>query len=85
MPESLSEAIRDHHTVNRDIAPESLTGILQISEYILSQLDFTIKDDIPVVLPDALALHIQESVDEYQVLAEDLPEEIERIRNLYGN
>ena len=85
MMDSLSEAIRDHHTVDQDIAPESLTGILQISEYILNQLDFTLKENIPVSLPDALVLHIQESVDEYQVLAEDLPEEIERIRNLYGN
>ncbi|HEB68898.1 MAG TPA: HDOD domain-containing protein [Desulfobulbus sp.] len=85
MMDSLSEAIRDHHTVDQDIAPESLTGILQISEYILNQLDFTLKENIPVSLPDALVLHIQESVDEYQVLAEDLPEEIERVRNLYGN
>ncbi len=85
MLESLCEAIRDHHGTNESTAPESLTGILQMSEYILSRLDFTLKENIPVALSDTLARHIQENVDEYQVLAEDLPEEIERVRNLYGN
>jgi len=85
MSESLCEAIRDHHGKNESTAPESPTGILQMSEYILSQLDFTLKENIPVSLSNTLAHHIQENVDEYQVLAEDLPEEIERVRNLYGN
>lgn len=85
MSESLCAAIRDHHTVDENIIPESPTGILQISEYILSQLDFTVKDGIPVSLSNTLTRHIQNNVEEYQVLAEDLPEEIERVRNLYGN
>lgn len=85
MSESLCAAIRDHHTVDENIIPESPTGILQISEYILSQLDFTVKDGIPVSLSNPLTRHIQNNVEEYQVLAEDLPEEIERVRNLYGN
>ncbi len=85
MSESLCEAIRDHHSKNESTTPESLTGILQMSEYILSQLDFTLKKNIPVSLSDTLAHYIKENLDEYQVLVEDLPEEIERVRNLYGN
>jgi len=85
MPETLSEAIRDHHTLLEDISPQSPTGILQISEYILAQLDFTVKEGIPTPLSPLLAEHIQQNMEEYKVLAEDLPEEIERARNLYGN
>lgn len=85
MPKVLCEAIRDHHTVNNTITPESATGILQISEYILGQLDFTVKAGIPILLAESLLQHIQKNIDEYQVLAEDLPEEIERVRNMYGN
>jgi len=85
MPTMLCEAIRDHHTIKEDITAQSPTGILQISEYLLAQLNYTMKEGIPVVLSDTLASHIQENMDEYQVLAEDLPEEIERIRQLYGN
>lgn len=85
IPETLSQAIRDHHTLIDDISPQSPTGILQISEYILAQLDFTVKEGIPTPLSPSLAEHIQQNMEEYKVLAEDLPEEIERARNLYGN
>ncbi len=85
MPEPLCEAIRDHHTAREDISPESPTGILQLSEYIISQLENTVKEGVIVHLSSQLTEHIQHSVEEYKVLAEDLPEEIERVRNLYGS
>jgi HD-like signal output (HDOD) protein len=85
MPEPLCEAIRDHHTITNDISPNSPTGILQLSEYITGQLDFCVKENIPIPLSPPLTEHIQENMEEYKVLAEDLPEEIERARNLYGN
>ncbi len=83
IPEPLCEAIRDHHSIIEDIKPESPLGILQISEYILSQLDFTVKEGISIVPASSLAKHIQHNLDEYTVLAEDIPEEIERVRELY--
>lgn len=85
IPQPLCEAIRDHHTIREDIAAKSPTGILQISEYILSQLDYVIKEGIPVQLSGLLAEHIQQNIEEYKVLAEDLPEEIERVQTLYGS
>ena len=84
IPEPLVEAIRDHHQVELDPAPDSPTGILQLSEYILGQLDFTVKEGIPARIGQELSRHIQENIQEYTVLAEDLPEEIERVKNLYG-
>jgi hypothetical protein len=83
IPETLCEAIRDHHTIREDISPQSPAGILQISEYIIGQLDFTVKEGIPVILAPLLTEHIQQNIDEYTVLAEDVPEEIERARKLY--
>jgi HD-like signal output (HDOD) protein len=83
IPETLCEAIRDHHTIREDISPQSPAGILQISEYIIGQLDFTVKEGIPVILSPLLTEHIQQNIDEYTVLAEDVPEEIERARKLY--
>lgn len=83
IPEPLCKAIRDHHSIVEDIRPESPLGILQISEYILSQLDFTVKEGISIVPASSLAKHIQDNIDEYTVLAEDIPDEIGRVRELY--
>jgi hypothetical protein len=56
-----------------------------MSEYIITQLRFfSIREGIPVTLLPSLAAHIQSNVEEYKVLAEDLPEELEKIKEMYG-
>ena len=60
------------------------TGILQMSEYIIHQLGFSIKQGLPAALAPSLFAHIQSNVEEYKVLAEDLPEELDKLKNLYG-
>lgn len=85
IPDTIAEAIRDHHQKNGQIDPKSPTGILQMSEYIIQQLNFpAIKQGLPLSLPSPLAAHIQANVEEYKVLAEDLPEEIEKTQKMYG-
>jgi HD-like signal output (HDOD) protein len=85
IPDPIAEAIRDHHQNSGMIAPHSPTGILQMSEYIIEQLGlFAIKDGLPISLVPSLAAHIQSNVEEYKVLAEDLPEELEKTKNMYG-
>lgn len=85
IPDAIAEAIRDHHLKNGQIDPKSPTGILQMSEYIIQQLNFpAIKQGLPLSLPSPLAAHIQANVEEYKVLAEDLPEELEKTQKMYG-
>jgi len=86
IPDSIAEAIRDHHQDDDGaIAPHSPTGILQMSEYIIQQLHFpAIKDGLVASLAPSLAMHIQDNVEEYKVLAEDLPEELEQTKKMYG-
>jgi hypothetical protein len=55
-----------------------------MSEYIIQQLGFSIKDGLSASLAPSLAVHIQSNVEEYKVLAEDLPEELEKTKNMYG-
>lgn len=80
----LAEAIRDHHEKDNSPQPDSPLGILQMAEYIVTQLNFSIKEDLPATLSPELSLHIQKNVAEYKVLAEDLPEELENTTNMYG-
>lgn len=86
IPSPVAEAIRDHHLgTSHSIPPQSPTGILQMSEYIIQQLHFpAIKDGLTANLAPSLAEHIQNNVEEYKVLAEDLPEELEKTKKMYG-
>jgi HD-like signal output (HDOD) protein len=84
MPIALQEAVRDHHTQLDEIEPESLTGILQISEYLTAQLNYAAIEGAPAQLSPGLVSHMQENMDEYKVLLEDLPEELENAQDLYS-
>jgi HD-like signal output (HDOD) protein len=84
MPEIIQIAIRDHHQPGGECAPDSLTGIIQIAEYITGQLGHTALENIDTILPEHLVAHMQENMDEYKVLIEDLPEEMGNAQDLYG-
>ncbi len=84
MPKDVQEAIRDHHKLLDDIEPDSLTGILQIAEYLAAQLGYTAFPDCRPTLSPCLIDHIKANIDEYKVLTDDLPEEMEKAQDLYG-
>ncbi|MDD2465809.1 MAG: HDOD domain-containing protein [Desulfobulbus sp.] len=85
IPDAIAEAIRDHHQMCGAIPPHSPTGILQMSEYIIQQLNFpAVKEGLALGLAPGLSTHIHENVEEYKVLAEDLPEELEKTQKMYG-
>lgn len=84
MPVSIQNAIRDHHLLSDDIEPSSLTGIIQISEYIAGQLKLSTLPDMTIALSPQLITHLHDNMDEYTVLIEDLPEEIDNAQIIYG-
>jgi HD-like signal output (HDOD) protein len=84
MPEAIQIAIRDHHLTSGDYPPKSLTGIIQIAGYITGQLGYTAFEGVLSTLPDHLIAHMQDNMDEYKVLIEDLPEEMSNAQDLYG-
>lgn len=81
---SIQEAIRDHHCTSDDIEPNTPAGIMQISEYITGQLGYTTLPDISVTISPSVLKHLQNNIDEYKVLIEDLPEEMEKANAMYG-
>lgn len=84
MPVNIQEAIRDHHLIDDSIQPNSLTGIMQIAEYIASELEYNTLPGVGATIPDQLMTHLQDNMDEYTILIEDLPEEMEKAQALYG-
>lgn len=83
MPEQIQEAIRDHHTMLDEVDPQSLTGILQIAEYLTAQQGYTILSGLSTDISPVLLDHIHANIDEYTVLLEDFPEEMMKAKDLY--
>jgi HD-like signal output (HDOD) protein len=84
MPVVIQNAIRDHHLISDNIEPSSLTGILQIAEYITGQLDFSPLPDVQMEISPQLIEHMQDNMDEYTVLVEDFPDEMDKAQTIYG-
>ena len=83
MPLAVSEAILAHHNHTEEVAPSSLAGIIQISEYLIGHLNYTVLPNTPTIIAPNLMAHIQENADEYEVFLEDLPEELEALESMY--
>lgn len=84
MPRNVQRAIRDHHLLSESIQPSSLTGIVQISQYITGQLGHTTLPNVSTQISPPLVEHLQNNMDEYNVLIEDLPEEMAKAQAIYG-
>lgn len=84
MPGTIQEAIRDHHLLSDSLLPSSLTGIVQIAEYLAGQLKHTTLPNVTVAISSPLAEHLQENEEEYSVLIEDLPDELSKAQAIYG-
>lgn len=86
LPVEVSEAIRDHYLDLPDTKPQSLRGILMISEYITHKLWASIfKISAPVHLAPILKSYIKGNKEEYSVLAEELPEELGKMQQMYND
>jgi len=85
LPLEVQEGIKQHHKALKEVSPSSITGIIQISEYIVSKLDYTAMPGMNTVLSSPLADHIRENVEEYKALVIDLPDEMSRASDLYDS
>ena len=84
LPIEIQEAIQRHHKTLDHVSPSSLTGVIQLSEYIVSQLDYTAIPGMNAKLSLPLATHIRDNVKEYKALVRDLPNEMSKAKDLYA-
>ena len=81
---TIQEALRDHHLIADNILPSSLTGIIQIAEYIVGKMEYPVLPRIEVIISPQLVEHIHDNIEEYNVLTDDLPEEIATAQSIFG-
>ena len=84
LPIDVQEGIQFHHKALDHVSPSSLTGAIQLAEYIVSQLDYTAIPGMKAKLSLPLANHIRNNVKEYKALVRDLPNEMSKAKDLYA-
>jgi len=83
LPVDVVDGIRYHHDMEKETVPSSILGIIQVAHYLVSKLDYTAIPGMKAVLPGGLTPYLRENINEYKLLAGDLPDELENARDLY--
>jgi putative nucleotidyltransferase with HDIG domain len=83
LPPTVQEAVRDHHKESSTIEPSGVTGIIQISEYFVSRMNYSAMPGMQPSLSQPLLKHVLENKEEYKTLISDFPDEMARARELY--
>ncbi len=85
LPIEIQEGIQRHHKMLDHVSPSSLTGVIQLAEFIVSQLDYTAISGMKAKLSPPLANHIRDNVKEYKALVRELPNEMSKAKDLYAH
>lgn len=85
LPIEIQEGIQRHHKMLDHVSPSSLTGVIQLAEFIVSQLDYTAISGMKAKLSLPLATHIRDNVKEYKALVRELPNEMSKAKDLYAH
>lgn len=83
LPLDVQEGIKNHHSVLETVSPSSITGIIQIAEYMVARLDYTALAGMKPILSPPLLVHIRDNISEYKTLMRDLPDEMLKARDIY--
>jgi putative nucleotidyltransferase with HDIG domain len=84
MPADVQTAIRFHHHADRPQEPSSMTGIVQLAEYIAAKMKFGALPDRMEPLFAHLVPHVKSMMDNYKVIVRDLPTEMIKAKGLYA-
>ena len=84
LPADVCDGIQQHHQNLEYVSPSSMTGVIQMAEYIVSRLNYPAIPGIKVFLSNPLAEQIRDNVKEYKALVRDLPDEMSKAKELYA-
>ncbi|MBF0204155.1 MAG: HDOD domain-containing protein [Desulfamplus sp.] len=84
LPVIVQNGIKHHHDIFDEIDHKSLPAIIQVSNYLVARLNYRILPDMKGELSPPLMIHIRDNIKEYKALAEDLPEELAKAKEIYS-
>lgn len=80
----ISQGIGQHHEVLGEVEPGSLAGMLQISEYLISRLQYSaFPEATPKLASPPLLVHMKQHITAYRAIVDDLPHEIQKAKEIY--
>ncbi len=85
LPTEVQDGIKDHHKVLSKISPSDLAGMIQVAEYFAARLNMVPLKGMNGFISPPLSDHIQAHLELYKGLARDLPEEIEKAKEIYDS
>ena len=85
LPTYVVDGIRYHHDMEKESAPSSILGIIRIAHYLVSKLGYTALPGMKATLPRGLTVYLRENIKDYKALVGDLPDELEKAKDLYEN
>jgi putative nucleotidyltransferase with HDIG domain len=85
IPVEVQEGIRYHHNLERKISPSSETGIVQMADYLFSELNYPAISGIEANLSPDMADYLRDNSYEFKALLQDLPGEISKAEQLYSS
>lgn len=83
LPVPVQEGIKFHHHMLTNVTPDSITGIIQMAEYLVTRMKYPAMAGMPARLSPPLVAHIKKNMGEYKVLAKELPGELAKAKELY--
>jgi len=83
LPVEVQEGIRFHHDIGKEYDPSGLIGIIQMSEYIVSQMNYVAIPNLKALLAQNLKNYMRENIAEFKALMNDFPDEMEKAKELY--
>jgi putative nucleotidyltransferase with HDIG domain len=83
LPQDVINAIKRHHSIMDNVSPSSVSGIIQIAEYMVTKLDYPAINGMAAGLSPPLFDHISDNLMEYKSLAKDLPGEMAKAKEIY--
>lgn len=85
MQEEVLLAIKQHHNHDKTYPVPSIIAIVQIAEYIANRMKYSAVINKADPLPAYLKGHMKERMADYKVLIKDLPSEMAKADDLYGD
>lgn len=83
LPDSVQLAIKEHHSVSQVVSPSDMTGLIQISDYIVSRIGYAAMPAMKPQLSPLLGAHLKDKKDEYKALIKEMPDELSKARDIY--
>ena len=83
LPLEVINAIKRHHKLSGDITESSISGIIQIAEYMVTKLNYPAINGMKAKLSPVLFEHMKDNLVEYKSLANDLPDEMAKAKEIY--